>query len=106
MIFSKPHLLTELEIWQPRYSSAYTETNERVALLAKYKVEHATSWIKIKFTKAKHLEGQRYCIKREDVMRCPIDSNGKIECYAVPMSKLENWDSSQEVLDTIDKIFP
>lgn len=105
MIFNSPHLVTELEIWQPRYSSAYTETNERVALLAKYKVDHATTWIRVTFTKAKHLQGQRYCIKRDDVTRCPIDSNGKIPCYCVPMSKLENWDSSKEVLKIIEEIF-
>lgn len=100
MIFNKPHLLTKLEIWTPRYSDAYKD-GERVALLAKYKVDQASPWILVEFTKAKHLNGQRYCIKRVDAQRCNLDTNGKIPCYAVPMSKFENWDTVQEVKSII-----
>jgi hypothetical protein len=99
MIINKPHYCTKLPIWAPRYSSAYSDTNERVALLAQYKVLQASPVIIIEFTKAKHLEGQRFCIKKDDVLRCPIDSNGKIPCYAVPMSKLESWESTAEAHD-------
>lgn len=90
---------TVLEVWFPRYSSAYTEVNERVALLAKYKVDQATPILIVEFTKAKHLLGQRYAIKRYDAMKYPIDSNGRIECYAVPMSAFEPYSVYGEVVE-------
>jgi hypothetical protein len=99
MIINKPHLCTKLEIWAPRYSSAYTDTNERVVLLAQYKMYHASPVVIVKFTRAKHLDGQRFCVKKEDVLRCPLDTNGKIACYAVPMSMFESWESAAEVHD-------
>lgn len=101
MIFKNPSLLTHLDIWAPRYSDQYAE-GERVALLAKYKVDNASPWIIIEFTKAKHLIGQRYCISRKDSQACKLDNNSKIPCYAVPMSKLENWDTVAEVNKKID----
>jgi hypothetical protein len=99
MIIQKPHLLTKLEIWAPRYSDAYTATDERVALLAQYKVAQSSPVILVEFTKANHLKGQRFAIRRSDVERYPIDSNGKIACYAVPMSKFESWETAAEVRD-------
>ena len=105
MIINKPHLLTKLDIWQPRYSSAYTDTNERVALLAQYKVQQASPVILINFTKAKHLMGQRFCITREAAMRYPVDSNGKIGCYAVPMSAFEQWETAAEVAQIAASVF-
>lgn len=105
MIIHKLHLCTKLNIWAPRYSSAYTETEERVALLAKYKVDAGSPVIIVNFTKAKHLEGQRYCIKKTDAQQYPIDTNGKIECYAVPMSAFDSWETAQEVADIAYGVF-
>lgn len=105
MIIHKPHLCTVLDIWTPRYSSAYTETAEQVALLAKYKVDQSSPVIIINFTKAKHLAGQRFCIKKVDVQRCNLDSNGKIPCYAVPMSMFESWESGSEARDIALAVF-
>lgn len=104
MIIQRPHLCTRLDIWTPRYSDAYTD-GDRVALLAKYKVDNSSPVIIIEFTKARHLAGQRFCVRREDVQRCKLDTNGKIACYAVPMAKLEHWDSSAEVHDIAMSIF-
>ena len=104
MIVRYPHMTTKLEIWFPRYSSAYTETGERVALLAKYKIERATPQIIVEFTKAKHLIGQRFAINKNYVMNCPIDSNGKIPCYAVPMSAFDTWETPEE-LETREIIY-
>jgi hypothetical protein len=106
MIINKPHLYTKLDIWAPRYSSAYTETNERVALIAQYKVQQSSPLVIINFSKAKHLAGQRFCIKREDIAKYPLDTNGKIPCYAVPMSAFEPWESGAEVLAIANKLFP
>lgn len=105
MIIKDPSMLTTMEIWQPKYSAAYEDGGERVALLAKYKVEHATPVILVTFTKAKHLEGQRFCITKEEAMRYPVDSNGKIPCIAVPMSALKGWETMQEVHDLATNIF-
>lgn len=99
MTIYKPHLCTKLEIWAPRYSDAYTDTDERVALLAQYKVRQASPVVIVNFTKAKHLAGQRFCITRQNIERCKVDSNGKIPCYAVPMSMFEAWESGAELRD-------
>lgn len=104
MIINRPHLLTKLEIWFPRYSDAY-KGNERVALLADYKLRNATPIVLIEFTKAKHLAGQRFAITRQKALECPLDSNGKIPCRAVPMSMLEHWDTVAEVKAIANKIF-
>lgn len=105
MIINKPHFCTKLDIWFPRYSDAYTDTNERVALLAQYKIAQSSPLIIVNFTKAKHLLGQRFCIRKQDVQHYPIDSNGKIPCYAVPMSAFEPWESAQEVRELAEAAF-
>ena len=99
--FRRTEPRTVLDIWFPRYSSLYA-TGERVALLSKSKVDHATPWLIINFTKAKHLQGQRFCIKRVEAQECPLDSNGTIPCYAVAMSKLQPYDTAEEVKHIID----
>jgi hypothetical protein len=97
IILNSPHMTTELNIWAPRYSSAYTETGEKVALLAKYKVDKATPVFRVRFTKAKHLDGQRFAIRKDTAQSYPLDSNGTIACYAVPMSAFHDWATQTEV---------
>lgn len=101
MIFKNPNLLTKLEIWRPKYSTQYGEVKEWVALLACYKVDAGSPWILVEFTKAKHLSGQRYYIKRQDAQNFPIVPNGKIGCYEVPLSKFEHWSTTQEIKDNV-----
>lgn len=97
MIFNKPHTLTKIEIWSPRYSDKHKkELAEPVVLLAKYKVDSASPWVIVEFTRAKHLLGQRYCIKRSEAQSHKLDSNSKIPCYAIPMSKFEYWTTVEE----------
>lgn len=105
MIIHKPHMVTRLNIWTPRYSDAHTDTDEQVALLAQYKVLHASPVFIVEFTKAKHLAGQRFAINREKAMTYPLDSNGKIPCYAVPMSAFEHWETAAEVNDLAMAVF-
>lgn len=90
MIIHKLHLVTKIPIWYPRY-------HDNVVLISQYKVHHASSVIIIEFTKAKHLQGQRFCVTRDVAEHCPIETNGKINCYAIPMGKLEGWETAQEV---------
>lgn len=106
MIFKNPHLLTHLDVWAPKYSTQYLPEGERVVLLACYKVDNASPWIIIEFTKAKHLIGQRYCVSRKVVRDCVVASNTKIPCYSVQMSKLERWDTVEEVKEIVNKLFP
>lgn len=68
-----------IEIWQPRY-------HDNVVLIAKRKVR--TGWNYIKFTKDPHLKAT-YRIMGEAVRKCPLETNGRIPCYAVPMEALE-----------------
>ena len=68
-----------LEIWQPRYK-------DNVVLIAKFKVCKGENLIT--FTKAKHLEGMVFSVEEEAIRSCPLQSNGKIDCYAVPMELL------------------
>lgn len=69
--------MQQIEIWQPRW-------HDRVVLIAKHKVASRNVVV---FTKTKALKG-RYYVSGEDITACPLESNGKIECYAVPLDKL------------------
>ncbi len=70
--------INNIEIWQPRFK-------DKVVLIAKYKVGTHN---RITFTRAKHLDGMQFYIAGPDVAQYPLDTNGKIPCYAVPMDKL------------------
>ena len=63
-----------IEIWDPRW-------HDRVVLIAKYKVGDTND---IVFTKGT-LKGQNYKLSGREIRNCPIETNGKISCYAVPL---------------------
>lgn len=67
-----------IEIWQPRYK-------DRTALIAKYKVGNENL---IRFTKAKHLKGMSFVVSGQDIQKHPLEDNGKVPCYAVPMDTI------------------
>jgi hypothetical protein len=106
MILRAPHLLTKLEVWFPRYHDQYEDGKERVVLLAKYKVDAASPVIIVEFTKAKHLIGQRYCIPKKEAQSFSLDSNGKIPCYVVPMSRLYTFNQVDEIKEIVATLFP
>lgn len=66
------------EIWAPRYK-------DQTVLIAKHKVGTHNE---IVFTKANHLKGAWYA-SNKTITGSPLDTNGKIPCYAVPLSELE-----------------
>lgn len=67
------------EIWHPKYS-------DQTVLLAIHKVgEHN----KIVFTKSSSMGTEPYYVSGDTVKKCKKESNGKIQCYAVPLNKLE-----------------
>lgn len=78
MILDRTTPASKIEIWQPRWK-------DRVVLIAKYKV--GTHNI-ITFTKAKSLPGEWY-ISGAEAATWPVESNGKLQCYAVPLDELQ-----------------
>lgn len=77
-----------IEIWEPRYK-------DNVCLIAKYKVQPGTNFII--FTKAKHLDGLIFKVDSDVILNSPVDSNGKISCFAVPMDALERVEDEDDV---------
>jgi hypothetical protein len=65
-------------IFQPRW-------RDRTVLLAVYKVGTHNC---IRFTKAPSMDGEYY-ISGEEVRKHPKQTNGTIDCYCVPLNKLE-----------------
>jgi hypothetical protein len=86
MIVSRLTPLNVIEIWQPRYK-------DRKVLVAKYKVKQQN---KIVFTKAKHLADKQFYLNGADASKYPIETNGKIACYAIPLDDLEILEVSNE----------
>lgn len=78
MIIKRTTACQYFEIWQPRWK-------DRKVLLARHKVGTHN---KIVFTKSPTLPGEWY-ISGSDITRCNLETNGKIDCYAVSLSFLE-----------------
>jgi|MudIll2142460700_1097286.scaffolds.fasta_scaffold04096_13 hypothetical protein len=79
--------MSDIEIWEPRWK-------DKVVLVA---VNKARDHNYIIFTRAPSLPG-RYYISGRDLRECPRDSNGRIACFAVPLSKLKRIDQ-----DSVDQ---
>lgn len=78
MKLAKSEKISTIEIWQPRWK-------DRVVLIATFKVgEHNA----IRFTKTPTMP-ETYYVSGEKARTFPVESNGKIGCYAVPISELE-----------------
>lgn len=105
MIIHKPHLCTKLAVWTPKYSTKYGEYGEPVALLHRGKVDFASPVIIVDFPKAKHLQGQRFCIRKQDAQDHELGSNGKAEMYIIPMSHFDSWETAAEVRDLAFNLF-
>lgn len=67
-----------IDIWQPRWK-------DRTVLISKYKTGIHNEII---FKKTKSLP-DKYYLSWEDITSSPLESNGKIDCYAVPINKLK-----------------
>jgi hypothetical protein len=68
-----------IEIWQPRW-------HDRKVLIAKYKVKEGSN--EIIFTKAKSLKDSVYVVHSNIIKQYPLETNGKIPCYAVPLDAI------------------
>ena len=69
-----------IKIWNPRW-------HDRKVLIAKYKVKDGLN--KIIFTKARTLTDKIFTIEGQQIRQCPLETNGKIPCYAVPLEDLK-----------------
>lgn len=78
MVLSRLTPCQKIEIWQPRWK-------DRKVLIATYKVGTHNE---IVFTKTPSMP-DTYYVSGEDIRACTKASNTKIECYEVPLSKLE-----------------
>lgn len=75
----EPHIdLTTIPIWEPRY-------HDNKVLVATKKVRAHN---RIIFTKAKSLIGKEFYISSERIKKYPKESNGVLQCYAVPLEDL------------------
>lgn len=70
--------MQNIEIWAPKYST-------REVLIARHKVGTHN---RLTFTKASAYPDVYY-LSGETIKKCPITTNGKIDCYAVPLGELE-----------------
>ena len=78
--------------------------HDRVVLLATYNVTDGTN--RIEFTEGS-FAGRIYEIDGTTIRNCPIDTNGKIPCYAVPISLLSliQTDETEEIkIDAEEKV--
>ena len=105
MLLTDKTIYTTIDLWYPRYNDKYTATGERCFLPAVYKVKGGANIIVIKFSKAKHMAGLRFCMKRSDIMTYPIETNGTIDVYAVPESKWEEVENDS-IWRTINELWP
>ena len=71
--------IARFTIWEPRW-------RDKTVLLAKRKVDDMNE---VSFTKAKSLGTEPYYVSGDIVKRCQIQSNGKIDCYVVPLTELK-----------------
>lgn len=75
----EPHIeLTTIPVWHPRY-------HDNKVLIATKKVRAHN---RIIFTKAKSLLGKEFYISSERIKKYPKESNGVLQCYAVPLEDL------------------
>ncbi len=75
-----------IEIWQPRW-------HDRKVLIAKYKVSSGKN--KIVFTKTKCFKDKVFEIDGSLIIKYPLETNGTIPCYAVPLDKLEKGENNE-----------
>jgi hypothetical protein len=85
MIVSKLTPLNLIKIIAPRY-------HDRTLLIARYKVKEMN---KIEVEKGAY-QGT-YFMRGDHIRSCPLDTNGKIDCYSVPLDKLEPLEYREDV---------
>lgn len=85
MILGKYTPVANIVIWQPRWK-------DKTVMIAKYKVQTHN---KITFTKYPKLDGEYY-LSAQTITKYPLEPNGKILCYSVPLDELEPFERATE----------
>lgn len=78
MLLSRTTPAQVIDVWQPRW-------RDKVVLIASWKVGTHNE---ITFSRTKSMP-ETYYLSGETIRACPMDTNGSVGCYAVPMDKLE-----------------
>lgn len=81
--FNKGVKMNMIEIWEPNYG-------RQTAMIDPRKVQLDNI---VYFSKAKSLTGKEYYISKEDIVKHPLVSNGRIMCHDVPMGSLRELDA-------------
>lgn len=84
MVLSKDTPCQVIDIWQPRWK-------DRRILIAKFKVGQHNE---VTFSKTKSLPGTYY-LSGETIKKYPLETNGRIACYAVHMDELEKLERKE-----------
>ena len=71
-----------IQVWEPRY-------HDRKVLVAAHKVRKGMNIIKIKHPNKIGAYDGRYRMSAIAIKSYPLESNGVINCYALPIDKLE-----------------
>lgn len=80
VLILEPHInLATIQVWEPRW-------HDNICLVAKRKISQHN---KIIFTKAKSLKGKEFYLSEKTAQKWPLESNGSILCYAIPMGELK-----------------
>lgn len=84
MLLNKLTPAQKIDIWSPRWK-------DRRILIAKFKVGNHNE---ITFSKTKSLPGIYY-LSGATIKKYPLETNGKIACYAVHMDELETLERKE-----------
>lgn len=71
--------MTLIEIAEPRY-------HDMVALVGAFKVKDPNELYTVTFTKGFY-KGRKYQMRGKKIIEYPLQTNGTIDCYAVPLAK-------------------
>lgn len=99
IIIKQPHLCTHIPVLEPRY-------HDKVALPLKRKVDFGTGVIIFTFPNSNAYKDGRYAMEKAKAQSYPVEDKGHYQVYAIPLEDFEPWESTAEIYETIERIFP
>ena len=103
MIVKSDEACTVCEVWFPRYKDRSHDKKELTVLIPDYKINSGTRIIEVRFTKAKHLMGKKFVGWRDEIKKCPLETNGTVMCYVIPFSLLSEKEPESVLWEDIRK---
>lgn len=104
-------LMTRHEVFTPRYHDKRdSDEKEWVCLIPCYKIRGGSPLQLIDYTRAKHLIGLRYFIKRSEVEQCHVHQvkskqGNMVDMYEIPEHLWHTWETTEELHDTAMELF-